>query len=86
MATTLSAPTLQTKPGERVGITRLEGYVPNCPQDGCRHGCQCYEAVTYAGTLLRTHYFADNSIVAEVKCDDGKVRQAMLEAPKGDAC
>lgn len=81
----------QMEKGDRVTLEVLSGYVydQHRPLD-CRHGCVCGSCngttTEYQGTVQSIIYWMDNSVEAEVLCDDGKLRKQMLEAPKGDVC
>lgn len=77
--------------GDRVDVHELHGYklVQDRPFD-CRPSCKCGkcngQSTTHEGTVEKVYYYADNSVEAEVLCDDGKYRVLHLVAPHGDAC
>jgi hypothetical protein len=80
MATTIPAK------GDRVEVHELTGYVltQHRPYE-CRIACECGEcngrSTAYPGAVERVIYWADNSIEAEVACDDGRIRLLHLTPP-----
>lgn len=86
----MTATTYPTK-GDRVVVPVLSGYklVQNRPFD-CRYSCHCGtcngSTTEYPGTVDNVIYWADNSVEAEVRCDDGEMRLLRLKPPSGDVC
>lgn len=83
--------TQEVTEGGRVNIHHRPGMklVQDRPFE-CRHGCKCGTCdgvlTEYPGTVDRIIYYADNSIVAYVDCDDGERRHIDLKASSGDPC
>jgi len=77
--------------GDRHTVNIRTGYrlAQNRPHD-CRHVCVCGDCnghtSAHPGTVERVIPYADNSVEINVRCDDGRVRRAMVVAPHGDRC
>lgn len=53
---------------------------------GCKCGSCDGKTVVHKGIVEKVIYWADNSIDAEVRCEDGWLRVKHLAPPSGDVC
>lgn len=81
--------TAEVKAGDRFTVEVRSGYrlVQDRPYE-CHYQCMCGECnghiARYPGVVTRVIAWADNSIDAEVACDDGQTRTAQIDGPHGD--